>query len=138
MAPKTALHTVYKNDDLVSFYSNVSHNAPQTSIDYGSTHGFTCVHGLASLYQYTEKCYLHRKEFQVHAIVVVYVLLMNFVDLHDQMHATKPAQRREKRKCMLIFTFELKVGLQNAFVVMKGLNVGDLINCLDAFKRHVA
>ena len=110
---------MYKDKNVVTFYTNALSDTPSNNIDMGSEYAVKCVRGLESLYRWTSDQSMHRKEFRVPSLIVAYNLMMNGVDRFDQIRATDPTQRREKRVSMSIFTFSLDLSLYNSFILKK-------------------
>lgn len=63
---------------------------------------------------------------------------MNGVDCIDQRHKTSPAQPKEKRVIVFIFSSVFCAAQHISFVGMKALILGDRIHCLGELSRWVA
>ncbi|OWZ04679.1 hypothetical protein PHMEG_00023377 [Phytophthora megakarya] len=82
---------------------------------------------------------LHRRRFQVPAIIVAYNLFMNGVDRVDQLRSTNPIRRKEKRLSMSILTWAIDLALINAFSLFKKVAGSAATRVtLREFKRRVA
>ena len=145
VAPKdnvaeNAGYIIWKDSKVVIFYCNDMASTPSHPIlDGTSEEAIKCVNGLASLSRWVGGEVLNRTDFEVPAIIVAYNNYMNSVDRMDQIRATNPNKRREKRLHMSIWTYVLDLAALQAFALfehMGFLQPGQTMTYSD-FKRHL-
>lgn len=136
----TAGYIIFRGKLTVTFYTNDLAGTPFQGVLRGdSAEAIWLCHGLAPLRRWTGEQVMHRKTFQVPAVIVAYNLFMNGVDRVDQLRSTNPIRRKEKRLSMSILTWALDLALINAFALFKKVaGVAAQRVTLREFKRRVA
>ncbi|GMF49486.1 unnamed protein product [Phytophthora fragariaefolia] len=101
VAPATiaanAGYTVFSDKMTVVFYTyDHAGSLPQRVLSDCSPEAVRLCRGLASLRRWTGEQMMHRKTFEVPAMIFAYNLFMNGVDRVDQLRSTNPIRRKEK------------------------------------------
>ncbi len=121
VAEKTAF-IVWKDSKLVIIYTTDLNSTPSRDIIMGSdVEAIRCVHGLVSVDRWVGVEVFRRSKMKVPAIVAAYNIFMNSVDIMDQLRATTPSRRKEKRLAMSLFTWVLDFATSNAYAIFKHL-----------------
>jgi hypothetical protein len=128
---------VFKDQNVVTFYSNDLAYTPSSPIAEPNEETICCVHGLASLKRWIGGETFHCTELKFPVAIVVYNLFMNSVDRFDQMRATNISARQEKRVPMFLFTFLLDASIHSAFALLKEIDP-EKASDMKEFKRTVA
>jgi len=140
-AEPTVMHKagiiVYKDKRPVSFFSNDLKSTPPERVMIGSDkRAIRCVRGLAPLKQWLGKERIMRTPIMAPAFIVAYNIYMNSVDRFDQLRATVPSIRKEKRVTSSMFAFLVDVCVHNAHAVSK--EIGGETRKLSKFKMDMA
>ncbi|POM75332.1 LOW QUALITY PROTEIN: Hypothetical protein PHPALM_7578 [Phytophthora palmivora] len=133
-------YIVFRDKKTVVFYTNDLAGTPSQDVLPGhSQEAIQLCCGLAPLQRWTGDQVMHRKTFQVPAMIVAYNLFMNGVDRVDQLRSTNPIRRKERHLSISILTWALDLALINAFSLFRKV-VGDASArvSLREFKRRVA
>ena len=134
---ENAGYVIWKDSKTVIFYCNDLAGTPTTPIQDGEMiEAILLVNGLASLNRWIGGEVMNRTEFHVPSIIVAYNNYMNGVDRMDQMRATNPIKRREKRLYMSVWTYFLDLATHQAFALYKVIREDDDMN-LKEFKRAI-
>ncbi|KAG6943184.1 hypothetical protein JG688_00017736 [Phytophthora aleatoria] len=133
-------YSVFRDKQTVLFYTNDLASTPsQRVLSSESPEAIWLCRGLAPLRRWTGDRVMHRKTFQVSAMIVAYNLFMNGVDRVDQLRSTNPIRRKEKRLSISILTWALDLALINAFSLLNKVTGPAAKKVkLREFKQHVA
>jgi hypothetical protein len=128
---------VFKDKRPVSFFTNDLRNTPTKRVMVGTDkEAIKCVRGLATMKRWMGNERLLRTPIQAPVVVVAYNMFMNSVDRFDQIRATVPNIRRERRVTSSIFAFLMDASVHNAHAVSKKL--GDDKRSISDFKSDLA
>ncbi|KAF4143052.1 hypothetical protein GN958_ATG07728, partial [Phytophthora infestans] len=104
----------------VKLYTNDLAGAPFQGVLRGdSSEAISLWHGLVSLRRWTGEQVMHRKIFQVPAVIVAHNLFIKGFDRVNQLRSTNPLRRKEKRLSMSALTWSSDLALINAYALFQ-------------------